>query len=132
MSAPMDVPFLTVITVTREHLREYAAASGDQNPIHLDDELARANGLPGVIAHGMLTAGLMAERSQAWVKEVLGAEWEMSRFNTRFRSMVFPGDEISIGGLAKPGADEWTLDLKARNQKGEAVVTGSAAFRKVK
>ena len=46
-----------VIPLTRADLRTYAEASGDHNPIHLDDEVAAAVGLPGVIAHGMLTMG---------------------------------------------------------------------------
>ncbi|HTL12001.1 MAG TPA: MaoC/PaaZ C-terminal domain-containing protein [Bdellovibrionota bacterium] len=133
MSTASEVPFVSMIQVTRDHLRAYAAASGDNNPIHLDDAVAKANGLPGVIAHGMLTAGLMAERAQRWANEHASGK-RLSGFHTRFRSMVFPGDEISIGGLARPGqspggADEVILELKARNQKGDIVVTGSAIFR---
>ena len=44
--------------ITRDDLRRYADASGDHNPIHLDPGAARAVGLPGVIAHGMLVMGL--------------------------------------------------------------------------
>lgn len=44
--------------ITRETLVRYAGASGDVNPIHYRDDVARAAGLPGVIAHGMLTMGL--------------------------------------------------------------------------
>ncbi|MGA8845650.1 MAG: MaoC/PaaZ C-terminal domain-containing protein [Nocardioides sp.] len=45
--------------VTREDLMAYAAASGDQNPIHQDPDIARSVGLPGVIAHGMFTLALV-------------------------------------------------------------------------
>ena len=48
------------VTFTREQIAEYAEASGDHNPIHLDEEFARTVGLPGVIAHGMLQMGLLA------------------------------------------------------------------------
>src|SRR5256885_9460145 len=48
------------ITFTREQIAEYAEVSGDHNPIHLDDEVARSVGLPGLIAHGMLQMGLLA------------------------------------------------------------------------
>lgn len=48
---------MTEILVSREIIRDYAAASGDDNPIHVCDEAARALGLPGAIAHGMWTFG---------------------------------------------------------------------------
>ena len=48
------------VTFTREQIADYAEASGDQNPIHLDDDFARSVGLPGVIAHGMLQMGIAA------------------------------------------------------------------------
>ena len=47
------------VTFTKEHIADYAEASGDHNPIHLDDQFARTVGLPGVIAHGLLQMGLM-------------------------------------------------------------------------
>lgn len=52
--------------VTRADLAAYAAASGDHNPIHQDDEVARSVGLPGVIAHGMVTLALAARAVDAW------------------------------------------------------------------
>lgn len=54
------------IEITREDLRRYADASGDHNPIHLDDEAARALGLEGVIAHGMLTWARVVAEVAAW------------------------------------------------------------------
>jgi len=48
------------VAFTKEQIAAYAEASGDRNPIHLDDEFARTVGLPGIIAHGMLQMGLMA------------------------------------------------------------------------
>jgi len=56
-------------TVTRADLVAYAAASGDPNPIHQDEDVARAVGLPGVIAHGMLTLALAARYVDEWVGE---------------------------------------------------------------
>ena len=52
--------------VTRADLVAYAAASGDHNPIHQDEEVARSVGLPGVIAHGMYTMALAARAIEAW------------------------------------------------------------------
>ena len=61
-----SIEFRSFSQVTREQLRAYAEASGDFNAIHLDEEVARKAGLPGVIAHGMLTAGIMAERARSF------------------------------------------------------------------
>ena len=55
-----------VFTVTRGDLARYARASGDHNPIHQDDEVARSVGLPGVIAHGMYTMALAARAVAEW------------------------------------------------------------------
>ena len=55
-----------VFTVTRADLARYARASGDHNPIHQDDEVARSVGLPGVIAHGMYTMALAARSVAEW------------------------------------------------------------------
>jgi acyl dehydratase len=54
-----DLEERTLPPVNRDQLRRYAEASGDPNPIHLSDEAAEAAGLPGVIAHGMLTVATM-------------------------------------------------------------------------
>ena len=53
-------------TVTRAALVRYAGASGDRNPIHWSDRVARSVGLPGVIAHGMFTQALMARALDTW------------------------------------------------------------------
>ncbi|KRA30870.1 MULTISPECIES: MaoC/PaaZ C-terminal domain-containing protein [unclassified Nocardioides] len=52
--------------ITRADLVAYAAASGDQNPIHQDEEIALAVGLPGVIAHGMYTLALVGRALGEW------------------------------------------------------------------
>src|SRR3546814_9762487 len=55
--------------VTRADLVAYAAASGDQNPIHQDEAIAVAVGLPGVIAHGMYTMALAARAVATWTDD---------------------------------------------------------------
>lgn len=54
------------VLVTRDTLVRYAGASGDFNPIHYNDAFAQSVGLPGVIAHGMLTMGLAASVVEEW------------------------------------------------------------------
>jgi len=61
-----DVVATREVRVTRDTLIRYAGASGDFNPIHYNDAFAESVGLPGVIAHGMLTMGLGASVVEEW------------------------------------------------------------------
>jgi acyl dehydratase len=63
---PGDTLETRTFTVTRADLVRYAEASGDHNPIHQDEEVARSVGLPGVIAHGMYTMALAARAVRDW------------------------------------------------------------------
>jgi len=108
------------VTFTREQIAAYAAASGDQNPIHLDDDFARSVGLPGVIVHGMLQMGVLATVAS----EAAGGPEHMRRLFVRFAGMVVPGDTVTF--TADRGA-EGQLDLSAVNQRGEPVLTKAAA-----
>jgi acyl dehydratase len=78
-------------TVTREDIRAYAEASGDRNPLHLDDDAARSVGFDGVIAHGMLTMGHLATAIAGWVGD--GAF--VRRIKVQFRSPVSPGETVT-------------------------------------
>lgn len=108
------------VTFTKEQIATYAEASGDHNPIHLDDDFARSVGLPGRIAHGMLLmgiAGTVAARAA-------GGGARLTRLQCRFAAMVVPGDAVTFA--AEPGAPG-RLDMSAINQRGEPVLTKSAA-----
>ena len=127
MAVIREIPFKLMSEISRARLQQYAQASGDQNPIHLDDVVARKMGLPGVIAHGMLIAGMLGERGLEFFKEASGQTGFTSCFNARFRAMVFPEDRISIGGVVRSSTEsEWVLELQAKNQKDE--VTTSAVM----
>ncbi len=107
-------------TVTREDIRAYAEASGDGNPIHLDDQFARSVGLPGVIAHGMLGMGHLATYVNTWA----GDHHRLRRLRCRFAAMVLPGDVIQFSGrVASEVEGLIQLELEAVNQKGEMVLT---------
>ncbi|HEY3196005.1 MAG TPA: MaoC family dehydratase [Candidatus Dormibacteraeota bacterium] len=108
------------VTFTREQIAEYAEASGDHNPIHLDDDFARSVGLPGLIAHGMLQMGILA----VVASEAAGGKESLRRLSCRFAGMVEPGDTITF--TAEP-AGPGKLDLRAVNQRGEAVLTKASA-----
>ncbi len=108
--------------VTKVQLVKYAGASGDYNLIHTDDETARAVGLDGVIAHGMLSMGFLGE----YAAGIAGPQ-KVRRLKVRFAAMVGPGDELTCRGVVRETADgRAVLDLWAENQAGEKVTTGEA------
>jgi acyl dehydratase len=108
------------VTFTKDQIAAYAEASGDINLIHLDDDFARKAGLPGLIAHGMLQMGIMATVAA----EAAGGGERLRRMSCRFAGMVVPGDTVTF--TAEP-AGPGKLELRAVNQKGEAVLTKSTA-----
>ena len=64
-----DVVASKSFDLTRDSLVRYAGASGDFNPIHYRDDIAQSVGLPGVLAHGMLTMGLAVQPVIDWVQD---------------------------------------------------------------
>ena len=94
-------------TVTRADLVRYAAASGDHNPIHQDEQVARSVGLPGVIAHGMYTMALAARAVATWFP---GAE--VVSLGCKFTApVVVPaegGVDVVVAGEVKDAADGLT------------------------
>lgn len=100
---------VTTAEITRVQIARFAGAVGDFNPVHLDDEFAKAAGLPGVIAHGPLTLTLVIDALVAQV----GPE-ALSSFDAKLRAPVFPGDRLEIvpadGGV-----------VEVRNQSGTTV-----------
>lgn len=64
-----DVVASKTYDLTRDSLVRYAGASGDFNPIHYRDDIAQSVGLPGVLAHGMLTMGLAVQPVIDWVQD---------------------------------------------------------------
>jgi len=123
MNAGEELPQRSV-EITRDQITAYAEASGDRNPIHLDEDFARQVGLPGVIAHGMLQMGLLA----SWVTSVIGDHRKLRRLAVRFAGVVVPGDRLTFGGrVAAVDAGVARLELWGQNQRGERVLTKGAA-----
>ena len=93
-----------VYVVERGDLVRYAAASGDHNPIHQDEDVARSVGLPGVIAHGMFTMALAARAVETWTD---GAE--VVELGCKFtKPVVVPsegGAEVRVAGTVKDVSD---------------------------
>lgn len=97
----------------------YADASGDRNPIHLDDEVARAAGLPGIVNHGMCT---MAMAVKAAVDGLAGGDpARIARVAARFRRPVFPGQEITTR-LWRGGGG--AFEFETYGPSGRPVITG--------
>lgn len=111
------------LCLTREDLRRYAEASGDHNPIHLDDAVARQFGLAdGVIAHGMLVMGRLA----TYVQSTLGGSVPTS-FRVRFRSPVRPDVPLLMTARIVSADDETVVvDVAVAPQAGGSpAVTGT-------
>lgn len=113
--------------VHREQLRKYAEASGDANPIHLSDEAAEEAGLPGVIAHGMLTVATMGLLFSPYLEDGY-----VKTFRSRFSGMVFLGDRLRVGGRVA-GVERTaegrlhTFEVYARRD-GDTVASGRVEF----
>jgi len=128
------LPPLTV-RVTRETLVRYAGASGDFNPIHYSDHAATSLGLPGVIAHGMLTMGLAARAVTDWA----GPGARLVSYGVRFtRPVAVPDDgvgaELDVAGAVTAVDAETvtvTLDVTCAGEKvlgaARVVLGGSPA-----
>ena len=118
--------------VTRLDLVKYAGASGDFNPIHWSERIARSVGLPGVIAHGMYT---MAQAGK-FVAEWAGDPGAVTEFGVRFSAMVqVPDDDqgaaIEVSGTVahKLGDNKVTVDLTARADGAKVLTRARAVVR---
>ena len=114
--------------LTRQMFVRYAGASGDLNPMHYDDQLARAAGYPSVFSQGMFSAALLAGFATDW----LGAG-NVRRFGVRFREQVWPGDVLTCSGTvtavsAESDAERVSVELTATRQTGGVAITGTAEF----
>ena len=120
------LPDLRKPPITKLQLVKYAGASGDYNLIHTDDETARAVGLDGVIAHGMLSMAFLGEYL-CWLS---GPE-SVRRVSARFVEMVRPGDILTCRGRVKErttadGGMRLELEVWTENQRAERVTVGDA------
>ncbi len=108
-------------TLTRDELVRYAGASGDFNPIHYRDDFAQSVGLPGVLAHGMLTMGAAGSVATDWI----GAAGWVKDFQSRFTRPV-PVDAAE-GAILTVTATVGQLDAEARTARLDLKVTFDGA-----
>jgi acyl dehydratase len=102
----------------------YAGASGDFNPIHIDDEFAKAVGLPRNILHGLYGMGLTAKANAALAD---GDPRALKRLSVQFRGMGFPEQEIVVSGTVKSvDGDRVVVDTVARQGETEIIKNAEA------
>jgi acyl dehydratase len=122
----MDELCEMTVTPDRYVTYRYAGASGDFNPIHLDDEFARAVGLPGRILHGLWTMGQVA-RAQG---EAAGDPLALKSLSVQFRGLGLPEQEITITSKLRSQADgEAVFDCDAVQDGNKLVRRGRAVVR---
>lgn len=123
-----DVVADRAVHLTRESLVRYAGASGDFNPIHYRDDVAAAVGLPGVLAHGMLTMGLAVETLVPW----LGDTGRILEYGAKFTRpvVVDPETGVDLTIVAKVGAvEDGAVRIDLTVTAGETSVLGKAQVR---
>lgn len=119
--------------LTRDSLVRYAGASGDFNPIHYRDDVAHSVGLPGVLAHGMLTMGLAVQPVVDW----LGDPGKVLDYQVKFTRPVIVDPETGavvtvvakIGAIEDTTAQPPTVRIDLTVTFGEQTVLGKAQVR---
>jgi 3-hydroxybutyryl-CoA dehydratase len=117
--------------ITQEKINLYAEASGDFNPVHIDESFAAKTPLGGTIAHGMLNL--------AYVSEVMtlafGQSWlSGGKLRAKFKEPARPGDTLTISSKVNCIEQEDDVSyancgFECRNQKGEMIVVGEAVVK---
>jgi len=123
LSVGASIPELRV-TPDKYLTARYAGASGDFNPIHIDEEFARAVGLPGRILHGLWSMAQVA-RAQT---EAAGGPEHLKRLSVQFRGMGVPEQEVLVTGTVRELADGLaTIDTVAE-QDGKQIIRNAEAL----
>ncbi|HET9596123.1 MAG TPA: MaoC/PaaZ C-terminal domain-containing protein [Anaeromyxobacteraceae bacterium] len=120
-----ELPPLVKPPIDRMQIARYAGASGDYNPLYVDELLSKNAGFPSALAPGMLAMGFAGELVVDWLR---GAR--LRRFGARFVKIVWPGDVITCRGkvvdrrFEGEGVYAADIELWAENQRGELVLKG--------
>lgn len=124
-----ELPALAKAPVDRVQLSRYAGASGDYNPVHVDEVYAKSVGMPSVYAPGMLIMGMLGQLISDWARG-----GQLRRYNVRFIKMVWPGDTVVCKGRVSDrhgsgGRYFVEIDLWAENQRGELLMKGQSVIQ---
>ena len=111
-------------TLDQSMLDRYADASGDHNPIHVDEEFARTTPMGGTIAHGMLVLSFISEMMAA----AFGEAWLGSgSLDVRFRAPARPGDSVMARAAAQePREGRLRYGVECVSQGGDVLISGTA------
>lgn len=118
----------TIGPVTRTDFVRYQGASGDMNPVHHDEEFARAAGFAAPLAVGMFQAGALT----AWAADQIGPE-NVRRVRVRWKEPVWPGDVLTFRGrvireFEEGGERRVELELQCTRQTGGVAVEAWMIF----
>ena len=119
----MDELREVTVTPDRYVTYHYAGASGDFNPIHLDDEFARSVELPGKILHGLWTMAQVA-RAQT---DAAGGPHALKRLAVQFRGVGLPEREISVTSTVQEVSDGVAVVHTVAEQDGKAIIRNAEA-----
>ena len=120
-----------VFYLDRALLKQYADASGDQNPIHQNEEFALSVGLPNVIAHGMLTMALVGK----YVSDFAGGSANVFEYSARFtKPVIVPaGEKVDLtvsATVAEVNGDKVSLTLSATSAGVKVLGMAKAVVKK--
>ena len=101
----------------------YAGASGDFNPIHIDEDFAKSVGLPGRILHGLWTMAQVA-RAQT---EAAGGPEHLKRLSVQFRGMGVPEQEIVVSGTVRESGERKVIVETVAEQSGKQIIRNAQA-----
>ena len=120
-----EVIYEETTKVDEDQTQRYAEASGDYNPIHLDDNTARMAGLPGIILHGMCTMAIAIKGAVDGL--AAGNPERVRRVGVRFSRPVLPGGELTTKfWRSASGAEVDSYTFETYNPEGKAVIKGGA------
>jgi acyl dehydratase len=124
-----EIPALAKAPVDRVQLARFAGATGDFNPLHVDEQHARGLGMPSVYAPSALGMSFLGQLITDWAR---GAR--ISKFSVKFIKLIWPGDTVVCKGRVSDRYSETgkyfvELDVWAENQKGELVLRGAATLQ---
>ena len=122
LEAGQQIPGVKV-TPDRYLTVRYAGASGDFNPIHIDEEFARAVGLPGRILHGLWTMAQVA-RAQT---EAAGGPEHLRRLSVQFRGMGVLEQEVSVTGTVREAGEGRAVIDTVAEQAGTQIIRNAEA-----
>ncbi|MES2504590.1 MAG: MaoC/PaaZ C-terminal domain-containing protein [Myxococcota bacterium] len=111
--------------ITRVQISQFAAATGDFNPMHVDDTIARSNGYSGICAHPQLA---LAYVEQALLHHL--PDFQISKMTATFQKLIWPGDMLTAKGVVskeyeQDGQNNYEIDIWVENQNHDVILKGT-------